>query len=285
MAKYLMLNSEIVLSSKPCLCADNRGVLFADSFTHFIRGNSSKIFMIKLNFDFIIHSMKSMGMNIPHLFKMSIFATDVELLLQKNRIYKGFEASVTVFRNSSVGKIAENNSVSVLIQVNACQDEFYNLNTKGMSIGVEKNITIPDYLIKNSLSPSFSNYYFINKINDFNIVDTWLLTSNKGVIIRSLDSLVLFAIDNKIVIPKIVSPVYLNIILSFVIRIAREQGYYVYKGDVTEKDIVKFDEIFLINPMFGIKWVQSYKDKRFYHKIADQFIKEINRRLKIDIED
>ncbi len=283
MAKYLMLNSKILPSTTACLTADNRGLLYADTFTHTVRGNSSKVFLVKQNFDFIIYAMKKLEMSIPGLFKMSIFATDVELLLQKNRIYKGFRADITVFRNPSSGKLIAENSVSILIQVSACEDEWFTLNKRGLRTAIAKKFFLPDYQIENSLSPIFSKEYFISKINDFSLADDWMLTSKKGVIQRTVDSIVVFVSDNKIIIPKAVNPEYQSVFLSFLISIAGELGYYVYKGEVVEKDLPKFDEMFLVNPVDGIRWVLAFKEKRYFHKVSGQLVKEINQRLQMYI--
>ena len=283
MAKHLMLNSEILLSSKACLFADNRGLLFADSFTHTIRGNSSKAFLLKQDFEFITYAMRKLEMKIPSLFKMSVFATDLGLLLQKNRIYKGFEAHVTVFRNPSGGMIAEDNSISILIQVEPLQDEWYELNKRGLRVGIVKKFHIPEYQIENSLIPIHSQEYFINKIKDFSLSDDWLLTSKNGVIQRSIGSIVIFVSENKIILPKKVHPEKLSVFMSYLVTVAGELGYYVYKGDVTEKDLPKFDEMFLANPVFGIRWILAFKEKRYFHKVSEQLLKEVNQRLKMYI--
>ncbi len=133
MAKHIMLNSEIIRSSEPCLFSDNRGILFGDTFSIELRGNSSKAFLSETHFDYLISVMKIMGMERPLFLKRSIFETDLELLLQKNRIYKGFSAMVSVFRSGTgFSRISNENTASVLISVEALPDEYYALNEKGL---------------------------------------------------------------------------------------------------------------------------------------------------------
>jgi len=276
-----MLNSKILPSSEPCIYANNRGLRYGDSFTHIIRGNSSKVFLLRRNYDFLVYAMRKLKMQVPTLFKMSVFATDVELLLQKNRIYKGFAAEVTIFRNHSKSKLAEENSVSVLITVEKTDTEWYELNKKGLKASVIKKYYIPQYQIDNSLTPLFSDEYFINSQSEFKNTDVCLLKSENGTILRSIDSLVIFIHEEKIIIPKIISIENLSPFLGFIVSIAGDLGYEIFKADITERDLDAFDEVFIINPEFGIKWILAYKDRRYFHKISLKLTEEINQRLQL----
>ena len=101
MARHIMLNGTIMPSDTPCLSYDNRGLLWGDSFTVKLRGNSCIVYDFRSNFQCICKMAESMGMEAPDSFKPKIFANDLLLLLRKNRIYKEFAATLTIFRNSS----------------------------------------------------------------------------------------------------------------------------------------------------------------------------------------
>ena len=36
------------------------------------------------------------------------------------------------------------------------------------------------------------------------------------------------------------------------------------------------DEVFLTNAVKGVQWVNRYKSKRYFHKVADQMIEALN---------
>src|SRR5690554_2638255 len=112
MAKYCSLNSNILLSEKTFISPENRGLLFGDSFNFEIRGNSSKAFFENEYFDFFIYCIKKIRLERSILHRKSSLVTDLELLLQNNRIYKGFKARILVFRND-----LETNSCSILMSV------------------------------------------------------------------------------------------------------------------------------------------------------------------------
>lgn len=279
MAKYLMLNSEIKLASKPCLNATNRGLLYGDSFTYFLRGNSSKAFFLEDTFKYMLDCMRTLEMEVPELLKLSIFATDLELLLQKNRIYKGFSACITVFRNDSNTRVATNNTVSILIVVKAEETEKYSLNDVGLKVGVSKTFKLPDHIIENSILPIFNNTLLgIKEVSDYQ-VDDYIFTDSKGSLISTSDSLLLFAIDNKLVIPSKVLENSNRFFLNIVIALAKELKIQITRTDIRQEDLLVVDEVFIVNPVNGINWVLTYKEKRYYHKISSLLVKELNRRL------
>jgi len=59
-----------------------------------------------------------------------------------------------------------------------------------------------------------------------------------------------------------------------------ENGVKVYECTISPQHILSCDEIILTNAIQGIKWVSSYRTKRYFHKIADKLISFLNEDLK-----
>ncbi|MDD2634576.1 MAG: aminotransferase class IV [Bacteroidales bacterium] len=279
MARHLMLNSEILPADKPCLFANNRGLKYGDAFSILLRGNSSKVFLFEQNFDFFIEYMRKSKMQVPVLFEKSIFATDIELLLQKNRIYQGFKAEVTVFRNASETKLSDDNTVSVLITVEKNETEWFKLNNKGLKIDVADWFYIPDFICKNSAYPVFSEEFLLKSNLNFSEADQWLLIDEKQIILRTTDAVLFCTKGKSIYIPKNILPNYYNVFVNFALLTLQELGYQVYKADITRADLIEFDELFLIDPVNGIRWCLAYKGKRYFHKTSDILLDAINKLL------
>jgi branched-chain amino acid aminotransferase len=278
-----MLNGEILPTASPCLFSDNRGLKFGDSFSHVIRGNSSKAFLLKQNFEFIVHAMSKMKMEKPVLFKKPVFATDIELLLQKNRIYKGFVAYVTVFRNASTDKIVKDNSVSIMIVVEKLTEEWFVLNKRGLRLDVIKSFIVPEFIISNNISPVLSEEYFFNDQDVAKADNARALTDDNKILLRTLDSDLFFVKDDKIIIPKRNGLDSISIFSWFLNSLAKDLGFQIYKADVTEDDLVDFDEIFIANPADGLSWVLAYNDKRYFHRVSEKLLTELNDNLQMNL--
>jgi branched-subunit amino acid aminotransferase/4-amino-4-deoxychorismate lyase len=275
-AKYLSLNSEILPTAKPCLSFDNRGLLYADTFSFKIRGNSSKVFFLDSYFDFMISAMRQLKMERPLLLKKSIFATDIELLLQKNRIYKGFTGNISVFRNSSHARLAENNTVSLLITVESTESEFYRVSSKGLKTNVLKNYSLPDHVFISSFTPYFNPELFLMPVLNQYECDDLLITDLNKNIVKSIFGSVFFVKNGSIIVPERIpinaDQVFSNIIVS----VARQLNIEVLTKDVKSEDLYNFDELFIADVSNGIRFVMALGDKRYLNKVSSIIIKRVN---------
>jgi len=276
MAKYLMLNSEILQTSKPCLSHDNRGLLYADAFSFDLRGNSSKAFFADMYFDYMISTIKHLKMDRPLLLKKSIFATDLELLLQKNRIYKGFCAKVTVFRNSSGTKLASDNSVSVMISVDSPENEYYTMNQRGLKLAFLKNYSLPDFVFIANYTPYFNHELLLSARLAEAECDDFFITDINGNIVKSMNSNVFFVKDGNLIIPERIPADSGKIFNGIIIRAAGELKIPVVKWGIRREDLYELDEIFLADVKNGITWVLAYSEKRFFHRISSALLKKVN---------
>lgn len=271
-----MLNGEFKLSDTPCLAYNNRGLLYADSFSVELRGNSSKAYLFQFFYDYIIKMMGIFKMECPLNLEYKLLATDLNLLLQKNRIYKEFTSTITIFRNSSSSKLAINNSVSILISVEALTKEQYIINEDGIIISIHNDYHIPDYYYTDYLLPKHLEFIYpipeliINKTEDI------ILTDKNGNICKSILSNIYFVKDNLIIVPRRVIKNDTLIFHNFILLIFENLQFKIETREVIESDLYTFDEIFLADIIRGIRWIKGYKDKRYFNKTSRTIIKEIN---------
>lgn len=278
MAKYLMLNGDMLPTDKPCLMCNNRGFLFGDSFGFKLRGNSSQSFFIDEYFDYLLFALKQMRMDRTFILRKSLFITDLELLMQKNRIYKGFSADVRIFRNSD-----KTNNCSVLVVPDALPNEFYAQPNKGWSVLVHKKFALSEYDLASHISPTYSEEFFIAADIVSTGIDDFLLCDNDGRIIRSTNSSVFFVKEGNLILPTKIPNNSEKVFIDIVIKEASEIGIPVVRWEVKEKDLYDLDEIFLANIIDGIVPVMAFKEKRYYNKMSLKLLKKINESVAIQI--
>ncbi|MDD3861011.1 MAG: aminotransferase class IV [Bacteroidales bacterium] len=275
-AKYLMLNGEILPAAKPCLSHLNRGFLYADVFSFDLRGNSSKAFFADRYFDYLIATMSRLKMERPLLLKKSIFETDLELLLQKNRIYKGFTARVSVFRDDSPSLLPEKNSVSILITVNEFPQEEYKVLNNGLKLNILRNYTIPDFVFKSDITPYFNEELLLSSyLEEFDIDDVFI-TDSKSNVVKTIFSSVFIIKDNKLFVPERIPNDSKKVFTELVIDAARSLKILVLPKSIKKEDLSSADEIFCVDVINGIRWVLAYGERRYYHRISTLLINKIN---------
>ena len=62
-----------------------------------------------------------------------------------------------------------------------------------------------------------------------------------------------------------------------ILKIADSVGFKInHESSITEEQLLNADEIFMTNSISGIKWVLSFKEKRYYNNIARKLIDKLN---------
>ena len=61
-----------------------------------------------------------------------------------------------------------------------------------------------------------------------------------------------------------------------VINLAIRMGIKVFECNLTPQELLKADEVFLTNAVQGIKWVSSYRTKRYFNKTASKLLDAFN---------
>lgn len=278
-----MLNGNIMPSDTPCLSYDNRGLLWGDSFSVQLRGNSCFVYDFSSYFACISRLAESMGMQPDESFTAKSFANDTSLLLKKNRIYKEFVATITIFRNSnSTNKIANTNTFSTLVSVESLPHEHYSINKDGI---------FTDIFDASQLPCPTTNIYFRYELISGNImaeksVDDLIITDTDGNYRRSLHSDIFFMKDKSLIYASNYEKTSINSVFSSrIMQLAKQKlGMEIYKSPINSSKLKSVDAMFLADPVNGIRWVVGMGRNRFYSGIVNDIAYEIYHYYKTEIE-
>jgi branched-chain amino acid aminotransferase len=269
-ARYISLDGKLMSSSQPCLNHDNRGLLYGDCFTVRGRGNSSKMFFFYEYYEYIEKQFAILGLKKTVLNKPEILNTDIELLLQKCRIYQGFTINISYFRKSLI-----DNTASVLISVEADANQNYPKNNKAALVEVFYDFRIPEKY----------NLYETNVFSPENIrslvylkpkIDNLILLNHHGIPYKTIDASLVYIKSGSLIFPETKPGGCLNIINAIIEKIAIKIGIRTYHKDITVTNLDKLDELFLINPISGIQPVAGLGERRFQISIVKDLIKELS---------
>ena len=283
MARHIMLNGTRMPSDSPCLKYDNRRLLWGDSFTVKLRGNSCRVYDFNNYFLCICKMAESIGLEPDELFKPKIFANDLMLLLKQNRIYKEFCATITIFRNSTgTNKITDTDTFSTLVSVESLPHEFYSINKDGIFTDVFDS----SKLITEIANPNFSYELISGKILAENDLDDLIITDNNGNYRRSLYSDIFFLKDKSLIYASDPTNVSINAIFSSrIMQIASSKlGMEIYQSEVNQSKLKGVEGMFLADPMNGIRWVVGLGRERFYSGMVNDIAYEVYNYYKEEIE-
>ena len=61
-----------------------------------------------------------------------------------------------------------------------------------------------------------------------------------------------------------------------IINIALKAGMKVYECNLTPQNLLIADEVFLSNAVQGLRWVGSYRTKRYFNSTTQQLVRALN---------
>ena len=283
MARHIMLNGTIMPSDTPCLSYNNRGLLWGDSFSVQLRGNSCFVYDFSSYFACITRIAESIGMQASESFKQKGFANDIMLLLRKNRIYKEFVATITIFRNSdSTNKIADTNTFSTLVSVESMPHEYYSINKEG----IFTDIFDASMLHCPTTSQTFQYELISGNILAEKKVDDLIISDTDGNYRRSLHSDIFFMKDKSLIYASNYEKTSINSVFSSrIMQISKQKlGMEIYKSSINSSKIRSIDAMFLADPVNGIRWVVGLGRDRFYSGMVNDIAYEIYHYYKTEIE-
>lgn len=274
----ICFNGIIYPKSELLFGAENRAFRYGDSLFESIHTNGTEIQFLSEHLDRLCMGMTALEMTIPPNFKEKL-KTNITFLINKNKAFAGNRIRLSVFRNDGGLYTPIDNSISYLIESYPIENPHYNLNRKGLKIGIYSKIKKPysmlsRYKTGNSL-PFILAANYRKKMN----WDDCILLNEKDNLVESLSSN-LFLIRNDILLcPSLENGGVSGIMREQIIKCASELNITVFDDcDLKTEDLLEADEIFLTNAISGIKWVVAFQERRYFNKTSKILIDALNKK-------
>ena len=286
MSTDLIYNGEFFSSDKPILSINNRSFRYGDGLFESIRVINGEVYNFKAHFSRLTSGMKVFMIEIPEYFTFEYFSNQIKSLLQHNGIHHGGRVKLTVYRKGEVASyFSETNEPGFIIEAEEFPSNEFVLNTEGIDVDVYNDLNKP--LNKFSSFKTTNAYFYVNAILDAKQkgLGDQLLVNEKNNIIESTNSNFFIVSNGVLYTSPLTSGCVGGTMRMKVINLALENGIKVYESPITAGHLLSCDEIILTNAIQGVKWVRSYKTKRFFHKISDKLIELLNYDTRAVIQD
>lgn len=277
-AKYLSFNGAFLPADKPILMYNNRGFLYSDCFSIECRGTSSKVFFFDEYYDFITQEFQKRNMSKSVLLQKDIFKTDIELLLQKNRIYQGFSARISFFREPTEDEEESfTGQVFCIITVKPESEQYFKINEKGIFVdAIYDFMKLPESYRHQSLFFDPAVIGFLNSKSEKKY-DNFIFNDPDTGIIHSVNSVVACFKDSYLIIQEDQNFGHFSVIVEKIMNCASDLGMSVINKSISISDIKEMDEAILINPVYGINWIVGLGETRFVNKKGRVMVSKLNK--------
>ena len=255
----------------------NRAFLYGDGVFESMRSKGDKIHLFALHIERLKKSLEVLQIEYStDLFKeIEIAAKD---LIRKNKLNKGGRLRLTVFRSGGGKFKPETNRPSYLIQAEACSSDF-ELNTKGLSLELADSIRLypsPFSAIKTIGSQSYITASIECEKRGF---DDLILLNQKGEVVEGCSSNIFMRIGKDVITPHLSSGCLAGVMRAHVIQLLQGSNHNIVQREVGTEELMSADEIFMSNSISGIRWVGSYRQKRYFSDLSKKLIELLNQEL------
>ncbi len=267
---YVNKNGNLVLKSELNL-GINRAMRFGDGLFETIRIINGDLVWWTEHFDRLQKGMRYLKLDLPELF-IDELLVDCLATIHRNQIKEGGILRVFVFRKGSGGYIPTNYDFEYLIETVGLSSNKFSLNKNGLKIGISNTVTI-NPSDESELKTLNKIPYIRAGIEAVNMGwDDILILNQKAKLVEASSSNLFIIKNGEILTPRVIDGILKGVARQKLIELAKENDWPIRAKDLKESDLLEAEEVFLSNSISGIRWVGSFKNKRYFNKHSKQIL-------------
>ena len=261
---FIYLDGEVVDGNKPIFMVANSMFQRNDGTHEDLLAFGTEAKHLTLHIEHLKNALKTLDIEIPFiLLTETNVAETITRLLNKNRFFNNAWVRITVFRG------AVQSEPSICIETHDFSTKKYQYNSNGLHIDVFDSIKKPIDILS---GVSGSDKMLLIKARRFveeNKLDNCLIVNANGRIADAIDANVFIVRGNKIYTPSLAEGCCPNIMRNLICEIAPTIGIDIdNQVGLTINAALSARELFIANPIYGIRWVLGFKQQRYYNEIS-----------------
>ncbi|HEY6502552.1 MAG TPA: aminotransferase class IV [Chitinophagaceae bacterium] len=267
------VNGKMLPAGQPSLMADNRGYRYGDGLFETMKLINGKIILEKYHFERLFSGLKLLKFHIPSLFTPAKLRKEISALCKKNDCAGLARIRLSVFRGNG-GLYDEVKNLQYVIECWPADSAVNLINKNGLDIDIYPDAQKSCDLFCNLKSANYLPYVMAAQYAKANKLNDCLVNNVKSHIADSTIANIFLVKKNLVITPSLAEACVNGVMRRYLIEKMRSSSNFeVREGVVTKNDLETFDEVFLSNAMYGIRWIKRFRDKIY---VNDQTIKIYN---------
>lgn len=279
MSTYISLNGKLHQSDAPLFTVDNRSFRYGDALFETVKCINGTPLFLEAHLQRLYAGMEVLDYDWNDQLLKSVINEDAKRLLIRNRFNEGARLRITVFRNEGGLYTPSTNSVSVLLETSLDVNE-YQLNTEGLSIGVFEEIFKPIHAFSSLKSANALLFVKAGIAKTKQEVDDVIILNSKGLVCETISSNIFMVIHNRLVTPPLSEGCLPGTMRQNVLALATTLGMEILETPVGINALEQAEEVFITNAITGAQWIKGFEQKRYFHKVSERIINELNNAVK-----
>lgn len=273
--ELISYNGVIIPQSQLRNGADNRSFCYGDAVFETMHYHRGEIFFVDDHFVRLVGGMYTLGLDTTLLNPLQI-CEDIKSLCEA----KGFQAArvrLSVYRREGGAYMPETDQVHVIITANEISSGGYQLNQKGLRLGMYSEIRKPVNALAGIKSANALLYVLAARYARDNNWDEALILNEHGRICESNSSNVFLVLpDKRVLTPPVSEGILPGVMRKNMIQWLRENKYSVDEAILLTEDFYRAEEVFLSNAVTGLRWVLAFREKRYFGTFTKKLVDQLN---------
>lgn len=263
-------NGKIYKEETPIIGANNRGLRYGDGLFETIKMKDGQLVLEDLHFARLWKGMQVLQFAIPKHFTPDKLEEEVALLAKKNGHGKAARIRITIFRGDGGLYDASDNFPNYIIQTWALPEGNGEWNSNGLVLGIYDNVRKSCDVLSNLKHNNYLPYVMAAlKAKKEKWNDAVVLNSYDRVCDATIANI--FLIKNEIIYtPALSEGCVAGIVRGYLIRKLSEHGFKYIEKEITIKELLAAEEVFLTNSIYNLRWVQCINDTEFTNTVTQK---------------
>ncbi len=261
----------------------NRAFSMGDGLFESMHFANNKVQLFDYHIDRLRKGVQMYQMQAAFLSYPEFLHKDIVRLVNANRFFKAVRIRLQVFRRGAGLYTPETSEADYLITCQPLAVREYAWNEEGLKLGMFerfKKHTGEDYSFK-SLNTfiSVQASIFKQKMGFHNC----FLINTDDKIIEASNANIFGLRGHTVFTPEVRSGCVAGVMRRHIMDLLKKNNYKIQEvTGFSPNEILNFDEIFISNAIEGIRWVVSFRNKRYYNSVTKEIYFLLNRSLLSD---
>ncbi len=275
--RLINFNSSIQSENIPIVYSWNRAFRYGDGLFESIAVGEKSIPFFDDHWNRLTQAAQLLALELPTVFTKEFLRKAILELLSLNAIAGNAYARVMFYREGRGKYAPDEMQAGFMIEVEPIQGELFELNKKGLNIGLFNEVNKAVDQLSN-FKTSSSLVYVLASIHKSKAgLDDCLILNTRSNICDSTNSNVFLVKDKTISTPSIQEGCINGVMRKQVIAIAKENGFTTQETAIEAEMLRNADEIFLTNAVQGIRWIERYGKSVYTNKTVAALATELKK--------
>ena len=270
MENYYLFNDKPFKLSQTSISVESRGVRYGEGVFETMKLVNDFILLFDFHMERFFHGMDLLKLKPPPFFTPQKIQKLIIDLCRKNNCTDFARVRISCIGTNGGVWDKQDQFADIIIQAWKLPEHYNDFNINGLIIDACEEVRKSTDLLSNIKSNNYLPYLFAaNKGKELKVNDMIVLNHFNHIVDSTIAN-VFIVKDNNILTPPLTDGPVAGVMRRNLLEILPAKGLSVRESSLTINDLMEADEIFLSNAMYGLRWVQRFRDKVYTNTVAQK---------------